>query len=98
MSPKMRTRKLQNNLETDMEFVQKFTRPDFKVKNFILSISPYFNSFGGKNTKRMSENGEIYSAGKNFTLRPALTGWTNSTSDGPLPCLIFEMGLNRSSF
>ena len=29
----------------------------------------------------MSENGEIYTAGKNFTLPPALTGWTNSTSD-----------------
>ena len=28
----------------------------------------------------MSENGEIYTAGKNFTLPPALTGWTNSTS------------------
>ena len=30
----------------------------------------------------MSENGEIYTAGKNFTLPPALTGWTNSTSAG----------------
>ena len=29
----------------------------------------------------MSENGEIYTAGKNFTLSPGLTGWTNSTSD-----------------
>ena len=29
----------------------------------------------------MSENGEIYSAGKNFTLPPALTAWTNSTSE-----------------
>ena len=29
----------------------------------------------------MSENGEIYSAGKNFTLPPALTTWTNSTSE-----------------
>ena len=28
----------------------------------------------------MSENGEIYTTGKNFTLPPALTGWTNSTS------------------
>ena len=28
----------------------------------------------------MSENGEIYTAGKNFTLPLALTGWTNSTS------------------
>ena len=28
----------------------------------------------------MSENGEIYTAGKNFTLPPGLTAWTNSTS------------------
>ena len=28
----------------------------------------------------MSENGEIYTTGKNFTLPPGLTGWTNSTS------------------
>ena len=36
----------------------------------------------------MSENGEIYSAGKNFTLLPALTAWTNSTS-GFDCCLFF---------
>ena len=83
---------------SDMEFVQKFTPLDFQVKNFTPSILPNFNSFSKKKTQTMSENGEIYTAGKNFTLRPALTGWTNSTSDGPLPCLIFEMGLNRSSF
>ena len=29
----------------------------------------------------MSENGEIYTAGKNFTLLPALTALTNSTSE-----------------
>ena len=29
----------------------------------------------------MSENGEIYTSGKNFTLLPALTGWANSTSE-----------------
>ena len=28
----------------------------------------------------MSENGDIYTAGKNFTLPPAVTAWTNSTS------------------
>ena len=27
----------------------------------------------------MSENGEIYTAGKKFSLPPALTAWTNST-------------------
>ena len=29
----------------------------------------------------MSENGEIYTAGKNFTLLPAVTSWTNLTLD-----------------
>ena len=32
----------------------------------------------------MSENGEIYTAGKNFTLPPALTALTNSTSGARL--------------
>ena len=64
----------------DMEFVQKFTPLDFQVKNFTPSILPNFNSFSKKKTQKMSENGEIYTAGKNFTLPPALTGWTNSTS------------------
>ena len=35
----------------------------------------------------MSENGEIYTAGKNFTLPPALTALTNSNSALP-PCVI----------
>ena len=30
--------------------------------------------------KQMSENGEIYTAGKNFTLPLAVTAWTNLTS------------------
>ena len=63
-----------------MEFVQKFIPLDFQVKNFTPSILPNFNSFSKKKTQKMSENGEIYTAGKNFTLPPALTGWTNSTS------------------
>ena len=32
----------------------------------------------------MSENGKIYTAGKNFTLPPAVTAWTNSTSERAL--------------
>ena len=60
-----------------MEFVQNFTPPDFQAKNFTLSISPNFKSLVRKNTK----NGEIYTAGKNFTLPPELTAWTNSTSE-----------------
>ena len=33
----------------------------------------------------MSENGEVYTAGKNFTLPPAVTALTNSTSAPPHP-------------
>ena len=62
-----------------MEFVQNFTPLDFQAKNFTSSISPNVNSFSGKKTQKMSENGEIYTAGKNFTLPPAVTAWTNST-------------------
>ena len=29
----------------------------------------------------MRENGEIYTTGKNFTLQPAVTAWTNLTSE-----------------
>ena len=63
-----------------MEFVQNFTPRDFQAKIFTPSISPNFNSFSKKKTQKMSKNGEIYTAGKNFTLPPALTGWTKSTS------------------
>ena len=38
--------------QTDMEFVKNFTLPDFQAKNFIPSISPNFNSFSDKNTKK----------------------------------------------
>ena len=34
-----------------------------------------------KKHKKISENGEIYTTGKNFTLPPALTALTNSTSE-----------------
>ena len=71
-----------------MEFVQKFTPPDFRAKNFTPSISPNFNSFSKKKHKKMSENGEIYIAGKNFTLPPALTALTNFTS-AEMPISIF---------
>ena len=66
-----------------MEFVN-FTPPDFQAKNFTPSISPNFNSFSKKKTQKMSENGEIYTAGKNFTLPPAVTALTNSTSEDGL--------------
>ena len=58
-------------MDADMEFAQNFTQPDFQAKNFTPSNSPNFNSFSKKKTQKMSENGEIYTAGKNFTLPPA---------------------------
>ena len=67
-------------VQSDMEFVQKITQPDFRAKNFTPSISPNFNSFSKKKHKKMSENGEIYTAGKTFKLLPAVTAWTNLTS------------------
>ena len=48
-----------------MEFVQNFTPPDFQAKNFTPLISPNFNSFSKKKKQKMSENGEIYTTGKN---------------------------------
>ena len=53
------------SIVTDMRFVKNFTPPDFQAKNFTPLISPNFNSFGDKNTKKMSRNGEIYTTGKN---------------------------------
>ena len=69
------------NILSDIEFVKNFTPSDFQEKNFTPSISPNLNGFSKKKTQKMSENGEIYTAGKNFTLPPALTAWTNSTSE-----------------
>ena len=69
-----------------MEFVQKFTPPDFQAKNFTPSIYLISTVLVRKKKQKMSENGEIYTAGKNFTLPPAVTAWTNSTSDQK--CLI----------
>ena len=69
---------------SDMRFVKNFTPPDFQAENFIPFISQNFNSFGDKNTKKMSENGKIYTAGKNFTLLPAVTAVTNLTSEYPV--------------
>ena len=59
---------------------QKFTLPDFQAETFTSSISPNFNSLSKKKTQKMSENGEIYTADKNFTLQPAVTAVTAVTN------------------
>ena len=56
-------------LSADMQIVQNFTLPDFQAKFFTLSISPNVNSFSDKSTKKISENGKICTAGKNFNCR-----------------------------
>ena len=62
------------------EICQNFTSPDFQARNFTPIFSPDFNSSGDKNTKKWVKNGEIYTAGKNFKLPPAVTAVTNLTS------------------
>ena len=79
-----------------MEFVQKFTPPDFQVKNFTPPILPNFNSFSKKKTQKMSENGEIYTARQNFTLLPAVAAVTNLTSGIELLCF-FSINIVTSS-
>ena len=55
-----------------------------------------FNSFSKKKAQKMSENGEIYTAGKNFTLPPAVRAWTNLTSGCNLqPRYIFAVLLQQ---
>ena len=70
-----------------MEFVQNFTPPDFQVRNFTPPISPNFNSFSKKKTQKINDKLEklekFTPLATNFTLPPALTGWTNSTSGRP---------------
>ena len=66
--------------ESDMEFVQNFTPPDFQVKNFAPSISPNFNSFSKKKHKKLVKMEKFTPLATNFTLPPGLTGWTNFTS------------------
>ena len=63
-----------------MEFVKNFTPSGFRVKNFTPLISPNFNSFSKKKHKKMSENGENYTAEKDFTLPPVVMALTNLTS------------------
>ena len=59
-------------------------QPNFQAKTLTLLISPNFTVLVIK-TKKMSENVEIYTTGKNFTLPPAVvTAGTNLTPGGQL--------------
>ena len=46
-----------------MEFVKKFTPSDFQAKNFTPLISPNFNSFSDKNTKKWVKMEKFTAAG-----------------------------------
>ena len=65
-----------------MSFSEPFNiqKSYFQTWNLSKILHRRIFSFSKKKHKKMSENGEIYSAGKNFTLPPALTALTNSTS------------------
>ena len=65
---------------SDMEFVQNFTPPDFQVKNFTPPISPNFNSFSKKKHTKLVKMEKFTPLAKKFTLLPAVTALTNSTS------------------
>ena len=54
-------------LPADMEFVQNFTPPDFRAKNFTPSISPNFNSFSKKNHKKWVKMEKFTPLGKFYT-------------------------------
>ena len=60
--------------------------PFLVINELIISMSTVLL---GKKHKKMSEKGEIYTTGKNFTLPPAVMAGTNSTSVGQL-AKIFE--------
>ena len=63
-----------------MGFVKNFTPPNFQAKILHRQFHLISTVLVRKYTK-MNENAEIYTAGKNFTLPPAVTALTNFTSE-----------------
>ena len=62
-----------NNRSCPFGFCQNYLNPDGEnLHRWIFKLKILHRQF--------YLNGEIYTAGKNFILPPALTGWTNSTS------------------
>ena len=68
------------NYSSDMEFVQKFTPPDFQAKNFTPSISPNFNSFSGKKHKKWVKM-------EKFTPLAKILHWNRQWRHGQIPPL-----------
>ena len=71
-------------IKADMRFVQNFTPPDFQ-EFFLHRQFHLISTIIVIKAQKMSENGEIYTIGKNFTLPLAVTAGTNITSKGRLP-------------
>ena len=69
-----------------MEFVQKFTPPDFQAKNFTPSISPNFNSFSGKKHK-------IWVKMEKFTLLAKILNCRRHWRDGQIPPMSYMSSL-----
>ena len=53
-------------MRPDMEFVKNFTPPDFRLKILHRQFHLISTVLVGKKSQKMSENGEIYTAGKKF--------------------------------
>ena len=66
------------------EICQKVYTAVFSVQKFCTPNFIKFQQFSDKKPKKMSEDGEIYTAGKNFTLPPVVTAVTNLTSGSVL--------------
>ena len=75
------------NVSQTWDLSKKFTPPDFQAKNFTPLISPNFNSFGDRNTKKWVKMEIVYTTGKNFNLPLAVTAVTNLTSESTVPTL-----------
>ena len=59
---------------------KKITPPDLQAKNLHRQFYLISTVLVTKKTQKISENEEIYTAGKSFTLPSAVTALTNSTS------------------
>ena len=68
---------------SDMEFVQKFTPPDFQAENFTPSILPNFNSFSGNKHKKWVKM-------EKFTLLTKILHSCRDWRDGQIPPLAWK--------
>ena len=66
-------------LSAEMRLIKKFTLPDFQAK-FLHCQFHLISTVLVMKAQKIGENGVIYTASKNLTLPPAVTGRTNLTS------------------